>query len=68
MPSSRASTGATSTARKSSRPSKENGNNEEEEDVLFPDFDYISPEMLTGHLEEKILNLQDLRIRGYGNP
>ena len=46
-----------------------NGNEEEKEEVcLFPDFDYISPEMLTGHLEDKILNLQDMRIRGYGNP
>ena len=44
---------------------KENGNDEE---ILFPDFDYISPEMLTGHLEEKIISLQDMRIRGYGNP
>jgi p70 ribosomal S6 kinase len=48
---------------------KENGNEEEKEEVcLFPDFDYISPEMLTRHLEDKILNLQDMRIRGYGNP
>jgi len=46
--------------------SKENGNHEEGE-VLFPDFDYISPEM-SGHWDDKIFNIQDLRIRGYGNP
>ena len=40
----------------------------DEEQLLFQDFDYISPEMLTGHLEDKIMNLQELRIRGYGSP
>ena len=39
-----------------------------DDQVLFADFDYISPEMLTEHLEEKIMNLQELRIRGYGSP
>lgn len=50
--------------------SKENGNVEEdvEESQLFPGFEYVSPEMNSGHLEDKILSLQDLRIRGYGNP
>lgn len=41
---------------------------DEEEPCLFPDFDYVSPEMMNGHIDDKLLNLQDLRIRGYGNP
>jgi hypothetical protein len=36
--------------------------------VLFPDFEYVSPEMRTTQLDDKILSLQDLRIRGFGNP
>ncbi len=49
--------------------SKEGWNvDNEEESALFPGFEYVSPKLLAGNLDEKILNLQDLRIRGFGNP
>jgi len=36
--------------------------------MLFSDFDYVSPQMMEDHLEDKVMSIQDLRIRGFGNP
>jgi hypothetical protein len=47
-----------------------NGNLDSDDDAscLFPGFDFVSPDMLSHQLDDKVLNLQDLRIRGFGNP
>lgn len=41
---------------------------DDEVESLFPGFEFVSSKMLAGSLEDKILALQDIRIRGYGSP